>query len=312
MSPWQVQQVPFKFQLSDLTLFRVSRRLQVRAANLFDEAPAAAPPVPPTEELTAGSQGFLIRGMPMATPIAGLSRVGDYICYVPLQYQHRYIDFSPSFESYQKKFSSKTRSTLHRKVRKYAEHCGGTIRWKTYRRPDEMRDFFQAARTVSKLTYQERLLDAGIPDSEDFIRQAELMAAQECIRAYVLFDGERPVAYLYCPIRNGILIYSHLGYDPDYLQMSVGTVLQWLAVEQLFSEGRFRYFDFTEGDSDHKRLFSTDHRQCANVFLIKRSIPNIALIHGQLMANRASKWLGTRLDRLGLKAKIKRLIRFSA
>ncbi|MDR3454191.1 MAG: GNAT family N-acetyltransferase [Rhodoferax sp.] len=311
MSPWQDQQVPFKFQLSDWTLFSVSRRLQVRTADLFDEEPSSGPPALPIEELATGSQGFLIRGMPMGTVMPAFSRIDDYVCYVPLQYQHSYIDFSLSFESYQKKFSSKTRSTLHRKVRKYAEHCGGTIRWKTYRQPDEMRDFFQAARTVSKLTYQERLLDAGIPDSEDFIRQTELMAAEECIRAYVLFDGERPVAYLYCPIENDILIYSHLGYDPDYTQMSVGTVLQWLAVEQLFSETRFRYFDFTEGDSDHKRLFATGHQQCANVFFMRRNVANMALIYGQLMINFASMWLGTKLDQMGLKAKIKRLIRFS-
>lgn len=311
MSQWQDRQVPFKFQLSDWTLFSVSRRLHVRAADPFVEAPVAGPLAPPAVELALGSQGFLIRGMPVAAAIPTLSRIGDYLCYVPLQYQHNYIDLSLSFDSYQKKFSSKTRSTLHRKIRKYAQHCGGTIPWKTYRQPAEMRDFFKAARTVSRLTYQERLLDAGIPDSEDFIRQAELLAAEDCIRAYVLFDGERPVAYLYCPISNGILIYSHLGYDPDYLQMSVGTVLQWLALEQLFSESRFRYFDFTEGDSEHKRFFATGHRQCANVFWMRRNIANMTLIHGQSMINRASMWLGVKLDQLGLKARIKRLIRFS-
>ncbi|OOG60959.1 hypothetical protein B0E49_00090 [Polaromonas sp. C04] len=154
-------------------------------------------------------------------------------------------------------------------------------------------------------------MDAGIPNSEDFIRQAELLAAEDCVRAYVLFDGEQPVAYLYCPISNGILIYSHLGYDPDYLQMSVGTVLQWLALEQLFSESRFRYFDFTEGDSEHKRFFATGHRQCANVFWMRRNIANMTLIHGQSLINRTSMWLGVKVDQLGLKARIKRLIRFS-
>lgn len=312
MTEWLDREVPFKFQLSDRTLFSVSRRLHVRAADLFDEEPDSSPPTLPTKDLATGVQGFLIRGMPIAEVTPTVSRVGEYICYVPLQYQHRYIDLSLSFESYQKKFSSKTRSTLHRKVRKYAEHCGGVIPWKTYQQSDEMRDFVKAARTVSRLTYQERLLDAGLPDSEGFIREVELMAAQDCIRAYVLFDGERPVAYLYCPINNGILIYSHLGYDPEYLQMSVGTVLQWLALEQLFSEARFRYFDFTEGDSDHKRLFATNQRQCANIFFMRKNAMNTALIHGQLMIDHISKWLGAKLDQLGLKAKIKHLIRFSS
>lgn len=312
MSTWQYRPVPFKFQLSDWTVFSVPIRLQVRAASLFSQTQSDADLAPPTRELQAGSQGFLIRGLPTSRELPEIARKGDFFCYAPLQYQHCYIDFSLSFDDYQRKFSSKTRSTINRKIRKYAEHCGGTTHWKTYQRPEEMRDFFRAARVVSKLTYQERLLDAGIPESEEFICQAESLAAQEQVRAYALFHGERPVAYLYCPAHDGVLIYSYLGYDPAYLQWSVGTVLQWLAVEQLFGESRFRYLDFTEGDSDHKRLFATHHRQCANVFLIKSTLKNTVVIYGQLMTNRFSKWLGATLHRMGVKAKLKRLLRLAS
>lgn len=312
MNRWQYRPVPFKFQLSDWTLFSVSLRLQVRAEKSIGETRPMETPSPPTDELIEGSQGFLIRGQPIAAKLPAISRIGDYLCYVPLQYPHCYIDLHLSFESYRNKFSSKTRSTLNRKVRKYAEHCGGTIPWKTYKTPGEMRDFFRLAGTVSKLTYQERLLDAGLPDTEDFIRQAESLAADQRVRAYILFDGEQPVSYLYCPVYEDVLIYSYLGYAPNYLQMSVGTVLQWLAVEQLFTEARFRYFDFTEGQSDHKRLFATHQRQCANVFLVKRTFRNMAVIYSQLMMNRFSKWLGIRLDQLGVKARLKRLIRFAS
>jgi len=311
MNRWQYRSVPFKFQLSDWTLFSVSLRLQVRAEKSIGETHAMETPSLPTDELIEGSQGFLIRGQPIAAELPAISRIGDYLCYVPLQYQHCYIDLQLSFESYRNKFSSKTRSTLNRKVRKYAEHCGGTIPWKTYKTPSEMRDFFRLASTVSKLSYQERLLDAGLPDTEDFILQAESLAANQRVRAYILFDGEQPVSYLYCPVYEDVLIYSYLGYDPSYLQMSVGTVLQWLVIEQLFTEVRFRYFDFTEGQSDHKRLFATHQRQCANVFLVKFTLRNRAIIYSHLFMGNFSKWLGDLLDRLGLKAKIRRILRFA-
>jgi len=308
---WQSRSVPLKFQLSDWTLFSVSIPLQVRSERVLVPMQPVDEPGPPAGELMEGSQGFLIRGLPISRELPPISRTGDYLRYVPLQYQHCYIDLGQSFESYQKRFSSKTRSTINRKIRKYAEHCGGTIPWKMYKEPGEMRDFFRLARAVSKLTYQERLLDAGIPESEDFIRQAELLAADQQVRAYILFDGERPVAYLYCPVEDGILKYAYQGYDPDYMNMSVGTVLQWLAVEQLFDEARFRYFDFTEGQSDHKRLFATHQQQCANVFLVKKSIFNMAVIYAHLAMDRFSKWLGAMLDRWGVKARIKRFLRFA-
>ena len=311
MNRWQCRPVLFKFQLSDWTLFSVSLPLLVRSERLIDQTPPVEEPMPPADELMEGSQGFLIRGLPIAAELRPISLIGDYFCYAPLQYQHSYIDLGISFESYQKKFSSKTRATINRKIKKYAEHCGGTISWKTYKMPSEMRDFFRLARAVSKLTYQERLLDAGIPCSEDFIQQAESLAADQRVRAYILFDDGRPVSYLYCPVQDGVLIYSYLGYDPDYMRLSVGTVLQWLAVEQLFSEACFRYFDFTEGQSDHKRLFATHQRQCANVFLVKKTPRNTAIIYSHLFMDRFSKWLGALLDRLGVKARIRRFLRFA-
>lgn len=309
MNGWEGRLVPFKFQLSDLTLFSVSLRLEVRAERLTDQTQPVDEPAPPGDELAERSQGFAIRGLPIAAELPPLSRVGDYLRYVPLQYQHCYIDLGQSFEDYKKKFSSKTRSTINRKIRKYADRCGGSIPWKTYTTPAAMREFFRYARTVSSKTYQERLLDAGIPESEDFVRQGESLAAAQRVRAYVLFDGERPVSYLYCPVNDGIVVYAYLGYDPEYAKMSVGTVLQWLAVEQLLNEGRFRYFDFTEGQSEHKRIFATHQRQCANVFFVKRTLRNTLLIRSHLFMNRFSKWLGATLDRLGLKTKIRRFWR---
>jgi CelD/BcsL family acetyltransferase involved in cellulose biosynthesis len=311
MNLWQCRSVPFKFQLSDLTLFSVSLPLQVRAERLTDATAPVQVPTPPIDELMEGSQGFVIRGLPMAGPRPPLSLAGDYFCYVPLQYQHCYIDLKLSFDDYQKKFSSKTRSTINRKIRKYAQHCGGTIAWKTYKMPGEMRDFFRLARKLSASTYQERLLDAGLPGSEDFIAAAEALAAQQGLRAYILFDGERPVSYLYCPANDGVLTYAYLGYDASYMQMSVGIVLQWLAIEQLFGEKRFTYFDFTEGQSEHKRLFATHQRQCANVFLVKKSLRSMVLLHGHLAMACCSMWLGATLARFGMKARIKRLLRFA-
>lgn len=309
MTAWQAQRVPIKFQLSDWTLFSVSIPLQVRAEKLVDQTPPVTAPQPPTDALTAGSQGFMIRGLPITTALPRISRMNGYLCYAPLQYQHCYIDLGQTFDTYQQKFSSKTRSTINRKIKKFVAHCGGTLIWKTYKTPTEMREFFRLARTVSKLTYQERLLDAGIPESEDFIREAEALAAQQSVRAYLLFHGERPVSYLYCPVQEGVLIYAYLGYDPAYMQLSVGTVLQWLAMEQIFAEGGFRYFDFTEGQSEHKRFFATHQQQCANVFMLKKNLRNTVVIYGHWLMDRASAWLGMTLDKWGVKAKVRHLLR---
>lgn len=309
MSSWEIRQVPIKYQLSDWTILSVHLRLQCRSIGLLDESPQYSCPMSLIDELAEGSQGFMMRALPIAGELPNLVRSGGYFCYAPLQYSHFYVDLTLSFEDYVKSFSSKTRSTISRKVKKYAEHSGGCILWRTYKTSSEMRDFFRLAREVSKRTYQERRLDVGLPESEDFVRQAEFLAAENRMRAYILFDGERPVSYLYCPVIDSILIYAYLGYDPDYKKMSVGTVLQWLALEQLFDERCFRAFDFTEGQSDHKRLFSTNRRQCANLFLVKVSLKSRMVIYGHLIVSRFSKQAGELLEYFGAKAIFKRLLR---
>lgn len=309
MKSWQTRDVPFKFQLSDWTLFQASIRLQQRSIELVEAEHPDAIAVPGAELLAAQSQGFALRRQPVDEVLPRLARSGPFLRYVPQQYQHCYIDLRTSFEDYQKKFSSKTRSTINRKIRKFAEHCGGTLKWHAYRSPDEVPTFFQLARAVSKLTYQEKLLDAGLPDTPEFMERARALAADGQLRAYVLFDGERPVSYLYCPVKDGVALYAYLGYDPAYMHLSVGTVLQWLVLEQMFNEGGLRYFDFTEGQSDHKRLFATHQRQCAHVFLVRPTLRNTAIVRGHALMDRFSGWMGQMLERHGVKAKVRRLIR---
>lgn len=310
MTAWSLRKVPLRYQLSDWSLFSIPLWLQCRSVSLFGESAVKTPQPPSLNELAEGSQGFMIRALPITDELPKISERNGYICYVPLQYEHCYIDLTLTFEDYQKKFSSKTRSTINRKIKKYAEHCGGQIHWKTFKEPEQIREFFELAREVSKLTYQERLLDAGIPESEDFIRHAESLAAENRVRAFILFDGDRPISYLYCPVEQGVVIYAYLGYDPEYIKLSVGIVLQWLALEVLFADNCFKAFDFTEGQSDHKRLFATHHTKRANVILVKASLHNKVIIYSHFLMNQFSRWLGATLDRLGLRAKIKKLIRF--
>lgn len=309
MNDWIIRKVNFRFQLSDWTLFSASLCMQTRSEALGSEIEPVVRPQLPDAKPGNGTQGFSIRNLPITMEQPVLNYTKDYLCYIPLQYPHCYIDLDWSFERYLEKFSSKTRSTIQRKIRKFTDYCEGELKWKTYSSPRDIDEFFQLARGVSQLTYQERLLDAGLPSSDTFFKESVALADEDRLRAYILFHNERPVSYLYCPENNGVLVYAYLGYDPKYQSLSVGTVLQWLVIEQLFSEHKFHFFDFTEGLSSHKQLFATHQRLCANVFFIKRTLNNTLLIRSHMMMNRLSKSLGEALDRYGLKNKVRKLIR---
>jgi CelD/BcsL family acetyltransferase involved in cellulose biosynthesis len=88
--------------------------------------------------------------------------------------------------------------------------------------------------------------------------------------------GDRPISYLFCSAQAEVLLYRHFGYDPEFGRWSPGTVPQYLALERLFAEGRFRLFDFTAGA--HKQFFSTGSTRCADLYFFRRTPRNLLLL----------------------------------
>jgi len=151
--------------------------------------------------------------------------------------------------------------------------------------------------------------DAGLPDGAPFLESMCHLASDDHVRAYLLFCDERPIAYMYCPVRDGVLLYQYVGYDPAYQHGSPGTVLQYLALEQIFAEGKFLYFDFTEGQGQHKEQLATHAALCANICYFRPSWRSFLVLWCHQALDRISRLVVGGLDRLGLKGRIKRFVR---
>src|SRR5687767_13288363 len=79
-------------------------------------------------------------------------------------YPRYYADLSLSPEEYLAQFSSKSRSTLLRKVRKLQAASGGEIDWSTFRSHDDVDAFLREALSLSERTYQHRLFRSGLTE----------------------------------------------------------------------------------------------------------------------------------------------------
>lgn len=231
--------------------------------------------------------------------------------YYVMQRLPRYVtQFEGSFEDLLAGLSAKRRSTLRRKVRKFAkEGDSEQIEWREYRSPEELEAFFDIAMPLARKTYQARLFDGALPADPDFKAKGLLAAQKGLLRAYILFLGAAPVAYLYAPQEDDRLVYAYLGYDPSYAHLSPGTVLQYLVHERLFEDSGISSFDFTAGEGDHKALFANRRFECCDVLCV----PDTARWRFLLGAHRA--WgnmvfkLGESAESLGLKAKLRRIVR---
>jgi CelD/BcsL family acetyltransferase involved in cellulose biosynthesis len=266
------QTVAIDFTIGARRLLAVPRTLATWSFGLEQVLDRQLPDSP-----APGPDGLRILSAPTERLGAIAARYPGFVAGGRQDYRRHYIDMGTSFADYMARFSGKTRSTLRRKAKKLAEETGGyTIT--EHRTPAAIEAFLAVALPLSAKTYQARLLDAGLPDSPA-ARQAMLEAAEDDrMRAFLLHAAGQPVAYLSLPVVGETLVYAHLGYDPDHARLSPGTVLQMDALERLFAESRYRWFDFTEGDGAHKAMFGTHSIGCSSLVLLRPTLANRALL----------------------------------
>jgi hypothetical protein len=302
---WRAKKIQLRYSLSYIKLFELTFKALEDTRPFSPERPAAncgepaIQSVPPDFDVIVQWNEILKAKIPIIERVAGLLR------YAPRQMPHFYTDLRGGPEAAFKWMSSKTRSTLTRKVKRYADFCGGDIRWAMYKTPDEMDTYHRLARMVAEKSYQERLFDCGLPDTAEFRAKMLGLASRNLVRGFLLFHGDQPIAYLYTPAPDGFLIYEYLGYDPKYADQSPGTVLQYLAIKELFSEQRFPLYYWSYGDSQTKRTFSTGEVLGADVYYFRPTLRNRFAVWLHYGVDQCSGRIGNILNRFGLKQRIK-------
>jgi hypothetical protein len=172
-----------------------------------------------------------------------------------------------------------------------------------------MREFQALAAELARKTYQSRLFDSGLPDTDAFRSGMLDLAARDLVRGFLLFHGDLPIAYLYTPAPDGFLVYDYLGYDSAYAEHSPGTVLQYLALEALYAERRFPIYYWSYGYSQTKKVFSTREVLGADLFYVRPTLRNRFAVYLHYGIDRLALSAGNVLSRLRLKQSIKRWLK---
>ena len=306
---WAAKVIGFRYSLSYVKLFEVTFRALEDPRPFQPDRPAVREIEVPFDAVPEPYDVIAIRHQPLEAEIPVIKRLPGMLRYAPRQLLHFYTDLRPGAGDPFSAMSSKTRSTIVRKVRNFEKFSGGEIRWRLYRTPDEMSAYHQLARDIARKTYQERLFDAGLPETPEFRAQMMDLAARDLVRGCVLFHGETPIAYLYTPAPDGFLVYEYLGYDPAFASHSPGTVLQYLALKALHEEGRFPLYYWGYGFSQTKQVFSTGRFLAADIYYFRPTLRNRTAVWLHHATDRFSESMGARLDRIGMKQKINRWLK---
>jgi CelD/BcsL family acetyltransferase involved in cellulose biosynthesis len=305
---WAEQPFRLKFVLSGVLLHSVSVPGVVFNQPFYRLTSNPDHPTPPFDALDARLHAARVLAHPIEIALPRLGFHAGAIRYVPAQYRRYHIDIAGSFADYLGKFHGKTRNTLRRKVRRFADLSGGVVDLREFRRPDQMREFQHLACEVSKKSYQGRLLDAGLNDSAAFLDSITELARRDAVRGYVLCHEHTPVSYMFCPGDAEVLTYKTTGYDPAYADRDVGTVLFYLVLERLFAERRFRRFDLGAGEYQYKELFSTGHTLVADIYYFRRTPANLLLLTAHSAVDGAMAMTRAVLGPTGLHRRLRKFV----
>ena len=253
-----------RLQIGARTIASIPRRLLRVGLSLDDALARTLPSLPPLGD----HHGYLVTSLPAATAPswAGLQ-------FERQRYTRYFVDLAAGEAAWRAGLSGQTRSTLKRKAKKAAAASGGSVDVRRFRSPEELAVFHPVARALAEKTYQERLMAAGLPGDAAFFHRMQTLAAADAVRAWLLYIGEAPAAYLWCSADGDTLRYDYVGHDPAFAALSPGSVLMEAALVDLFAD-RFLRFDFTEGEGQHKRSMASGGVACRDLLLLRPTIAN--------------------------------------
>lgn len=174
----------------------------------------------------------------------------------------RRIALPSTTDAYWQQFSSKTRQTFRRKLKKF-----GTTRLDRIQTVEDVPRFLDAAHAISLQTWQTKQF--GLRVSNDLATTAQLTKLAELgfLRCYLWHVDERPVAFTIGNQCHGRFHYEEVGYLTEFARHSPGQMMLIQMIDDLIVHEHADWFDFGGGDADYKALFANQSSQSGTVWL---------------------------------------------
>lgn len=214
---------------------------------------------------------------------AVLGGAGGWRTFQPAASQsHHRIEFSGGADDYWKKFSSKTRNTLRRKVKQFD---GGRLERVT--QPMQVADYLAHAHEISKQSWQSELLGLRVRNDDRELEMLTRLATEGALRSYVLWKDDVPVSFCFGTQHNGVFMYEEVAYDRRWSESSPGQVLVIQMLDDLLEHDSPRVFDFGFGDAEYKRQFGNAVTHSGPLWLLRPGLKS-ALIVGYINGRRSA------------------------
>jgi hypothetical protein len=283
-----VKTITFRYRIGEIGLMSWSPKLAFEGKNAPMETQRSPLPESLLSELPREADGYFLSKVAADQFQIGCGQFGSFLYYAPYLIQHYFVVLGGSFEDYLRKFSPKSRQNIVRAAKKFSEKCDESY-FRVCRTPDEISEFIIEASRVSVQTYQSRLLDAGLSQTESFRKSANELAIAGKARGYLLSMNGSVVAFAWCRVDGTRLIYDTIGYLPEFSKLSPGTVLLYLILRDLFANEQVNHLDFGPGHAPYKEMFSNFKQEYIDLYLFRNTLKNQIFSRLHLWVNHFSE-----------------------
>jgi CelD/BcsL family acetyltransferase involved in cellulose biosynthesis len=165
---------------------------------------------------------------------------------------HR-IQLPQTADEYCAMLSPSTRQNLRRTTRRFLEKNNGRIvKCST---PDDVPRLLDWTQQIRANSWQGRTfsrLDSGCDSLRDLLAE---IAKHGWLRSYVLFDGDQPVAYEHGYVYRHTYYGLECAYDSRWISAGPGSIVLFLAIQDLIEKESTNTLDFGVGDMPYKQTF---------------------------------------------------------
>lgn len=160
-----------------------------------------------------------------------------------------------SYAEYMASFGSKRRNDINRLLKPW--RADANARLEEYTTVERVPEYLTHLEALLPQTWQGRVGKAKKHNTPENQRLLELAARRGWLRSFILFDGERPIAFTHAFQYRNIFTLEDVGYDQAYAKRAPGAALNHLIIERLHDPANpAKAIDVGVGENHYKHYMS--------------------------------------------------------
>lgn len=217
---------------------------------------------------------------------------------------HRYLELPQSAAQLYQTHPGLRRRRNHARNR-FQTDWGRHPAVRQFTQASEVAEFVELAEQVAGSTYQRALRVGFSAEDAQTIGLLRLAAENGWLRAFVIFDDEKPMAFLSCTLYEGIAYLDFIGFKQEYGRYSPGLLILLHALEVFCLDGA-KVVDFGRGDAWYKQDLSTTEWMEAPICFFRPSVAGRTLQLLSTTTQIADELVKRTLQQTGLLSSLKK------